>query len=131
MNMSELKRILIVDDDPRVLFILSAALGTLGPDYEIITAKNGRDALSRIAKSQFDLIITDIQMPDINGIELTQRVRSLDPHTPMVWITGYGSAHTRAEGDNLGVYKCLEKPVKIGEIRKTALEALETRGYIQ
>lgn len=129
--MNEPKRILVVDDDPKILFILSAALAGLGTNFEVTTAGNGRNALAKIAADHFDLIITDIQMPDINGIELTKKVRAMQPNIPMVWITGYGSPHTHAESDRLGVYKCLDKPVKIGEIRRTALDALGMRGYVQ
>lgn len=127
---SERKRILVVDDDPKILFILSAALRGLGSNFEITTAGNGTDALTKIATEYFDLVITDIQMPDINGIELTRKVRSIQPSLPIVWITGYGSTRTRIESDNLDVYKCLDKPVKIGEIRRTALDAMDIRGYV-
>ena len=118
-------RILIVDDEDKVLFILSAALRTMGTGIEVATAQSGREALTKIVQDRFDLTITDIQMPDVNGIELTEEIRSREPGMPVVWVTAYGTRHVREESSRLGVYECLEKPLKIGEIRRVAREALE------
>lgn len=125
-QMEESKRILVVDDEAEVLFILRAALMSLQGDVEISTARNGREALGKIEKTAFDLLITDINMPEINGIELTMEARSLMPDIQVVWITGYNNTgHLHEIGTQMGVYRCLDKPVKIGAIRETALKALE------
>lgn len=119
------KRILVVDDEASVLFILSVTLKALSGVAEVAMASNGHEALKQIEQGSFDLVITDINMPDINGIELTKEARLLSPSLQVVWITGYGNSHIREEGRRLGVYQCLDKPVRISELRKVALEALE------
>lgn len=122
--------ILVVDDETEILFILRAALMSMKADVEVSTASNGREALQKIGKGAFDLLITDINMPGINGIELTREVRSLNPDIQVVWITGYNhTGHLAEVGTQLGVYRCLDKPFKIGEIRETALNALEAHPH--
>ncbi len=124
------KHILVVDDETEVLFILRAALMSLKGDVEVSTARNGREALQKIEEGAFDLLITDINMPGINGIELTREVRSLNPDMQVVWITGYNhTGHLYEIGTQLGVYRCLDKPFKIGDIRETALKALAAREH--
>ena len=61
----------------------------------------------------------------MDGVELTEAVRALSPSTVVVWITAYGSQETNAEAQGLGVYRCLDKPLEVAEIRQIALEALE------
>lgn len=108
-----------------MLFVLSTALMTLTGDIEVATAGNGREALKKVREGPFDLMITDINMPDISGIELTEQVRTLKPDMPVVWITGFGASRVRDDCVRLDVYKCLDKPVKVSELRKTTLEALQ------
>jgi CheY-like chemotaxis protein len=122
------KRILVVDDDERVLFVLHDTLTRLGSEYEIVTAPNGHEALDRARKMPFDLIITDLRMPGMDGVELTEAVRTLSPSTVVIWITAYGRQETNAEARKLGVYRCLDKPLEVTEIRQIAREALEAAG---
>lgn len=123
------KRILVVDDDERVLFVLHDILAGLGSEYEIVTAQNGYEALDKARGIPFDLLITDLRMPGMDGVELTEAVRTLSPSTVVIWITAYGSQETNAEARRLGVYCCLDKPLEVAEIRQTAREALEAAGH--
>jgi DNA-binding NtrC family response regulator len=122
------KRILVVDDDERVLFVLHDTLIRLGSGYEIVTAQSGYEALDKAREVPFDLIITDLRMPGMDGVELTEAVRTLSPGTVVIWITAYGSQETNAEAQRLGVYRCLDKPLEVTEIRQIAREALEAAG---
>ncbi len=117
-------RILLVDDDTGVLFVLQETLAPLRDRYEIVSAGNGQSALARIRETHFDLVITDLRMPDIGGVELTETIRALNPSTQVVWITAYGSRTVAADAARLGVFRCLDKPLEIEEIRDTAREAL-------
>jgi YesN/AraC family two-component response regulator len=119
------KRILVVDDEERVLFILENALKKLGGNIEIVTANDGGEALEQVHKSPFDLLITDLRMPVMDGIDLTQAIRELSPETVIVWITAYDTFAVSSEAGRLGVRCCLEKPLEIGAIRAAAREALE------
>ena len=118
------KRILVVDDDERVLFVFHDALVKLGSEYDIVTARNGRAALEQAGETPFDLIITDLRMPDVDGVGLTEAIRALNSDVIVIWMTAYGCHRVRAEAARLAVYRCLDKPLEIGEIRDTVREAL-------
>ena len=118
------KRILVVDDDERVLFVFHDALVRLGSEYEIVTARNGRTAQEKVRETPFDLIITDLRMPDVDGIALTEAIRAHHAGATVIWMTAYGCHSVRAEAARLAVYRCLDKPLEISEIRDTVREAL-------
>lgn len=120
------KRILIVDDDERVLYVLRRALTGLGDGYEIVTAEGGREALSKAGVTPFDLLITDLRMADMGGIELTEGIKDLNASTVVVWVTAYGSHRVADEAGRLSVHRCLDKPLKVAEIRGIVREALES-----
>jgi len=119
------KRILVVDDDERILLVFHDALVKLGSEYEVVTAVNGRLGLEKARETPFDLIITDLRMPDIDGIAFTEAVRALDSGATVIWVTAYGCHKLKAQAARLAVYRCLNKPVEIREIRETARQALK------
>jgi putative two-component system response regulator len=123
--MPDCARILLVDDEERVLFVLSNALKKLGNRFEIVTARDGAQALDYARQLPFNLLITDLHMPLMDGVELTRAVKALCPETAVIWITAYGSYVRRAEAERLGVAYYLDKPLEIGEIRLRAVQALE------
>ncbi len=122
--MSFRKRILLVDDEEPVLFVLSEGLAMLGEEYEIVTAGGGHEALDKMEEMSFDLVITDIRMPDIDGLQFTEIIKALNPAAVVIWITAYDCYKMRGDADRLGVYRCLDKPLEIEEIRRTVREAL-------
>jgi len=124
--MDAIKRILVVDDDEQVLFVFHDALIRLGSDYEIVTAGSAQAALEKVRESPFDLIITDLRMPDMDGVALTEALRAFNSGVSVIWMTAFGCHRLKAEAARLAVYRCLDKPLEIREIRKTAREALET-----
>jgi DNA-binding NtrC family response regulator len=123
---TEHKRILIADDDPRVLLILRDVLLRMDRSYKIISTQNGREALQEIKEDTIDLLITDVRMPGIDGIELTKAIRTLNLETAVVWITAYGCGALKTECEQLEVHRCLDKPLRIGEIRQAVRDALMT-----
>ncbi len=118
------KRILIVDDEARVLLILHDTLQRLGSSVEVVTAQSSSEALKIARKEAFDLVITDLRMPGMDGVELTQALRNMYPAIRIVWITAYGCHKTSVESEKLGVFRCLDKPLEIKQIRQVAQEAL-------
>ena len=118
------KRILIVDDEARVLLILHDTLQRLGSTFEIVTAQSSSEALKIATKEAFDLLITDLRMPGMDGVELTRALKSMYPAISVVWITAYGCHKTSVESAKLGVFRCLDKPLEIKQIRQVAQEAL-------
>jgi DNA-binding NtrC family response regulator len=119
-------RVLLVDDDDRVLFVLHRAL--TGPEdaCQVEIAQTGSEALDRVRAGRVDLLVTDLVMADMDGVELTRAVRALEPEVVVIWMTAFGCHRVAHEAEELSVYKCLDKPVRIGQIRRIVQEALET-----
>ena len=114
-------RVLIIDDEPSVLVGLQLAFEDV--DWHIEVATSGATALERIGDG-FDLIITDKNLPDIDGVELVRRIRIDDPEVRVVMITGYASLDSAVETANLGIDAYIEKPFRdVFEVRKQ-VEAL-------
>ena len=116
------RRILIADDEARVLLILRDSLKKLG--HEIVTAQNGREALRMALEQPVDLVITDLRMPGMGGVDLARTIKASKPDTNFIWITAYGCHNVADECARLGILACLDKPLEIREIRRTVREAL-------
>lgn len=119
--------ILIVDDEDRILFVLQNALRKLEEGIEVIGAHTAHDALRKVEDEGCDLVITDLIMPDMDGVEFTERIQDIENGPTVVWMTAYGCRSFAAEAERLGVYRCVEKPLEIGEVRQLAREALLAR----
>lgn len=116
--------ILIVDDEERVLFVLQNALMKLEEGFEVIGAHTARDALRKLDERGCDLVITDLIMPDMDGVEFTERIRARENNPTVVWMTAYGCQSFAEEAERLGVFRCVEKPLEIDQVRQLAREAL-------
>lgn len=120
------KRVLVVEDDPEVLFVWTTALKKLA-EVEVATAEGGRQALDRFDADPFDLIITDLSMPDMNGVELTREIRRLNTDVPIVWVTAHAHYEDRMDEPGFDVETFLVKPVSIQQIRQVVRDALNRR----
>jgi len=118
------KRILVVDDDQVVLLVLRDALSRLGSDYEIVALGDGEQARELAEREWFDLVITDLSLPGMTGVELTDALRITGHGMRVIWITAHGCHNVDVQGEELGVYRCLDKPVEIDQIRQVVMEAL-------
>lgn len=123
MNTPNPKTIVIVDDEPSICEILCESFSENG--YQCLTAHNGRAALELIESSQPDLIISDYQMPGLNGMELLRFTRDLSLTTPIIWVTAHASPEMFREAWRLGIYDFFEKPFKIGQVVEMGIEALK------
>lgn len=123
--MDERQHILVVDDDERVLFVLNRALRALKNGYRVETARSGEEALEKAKARPYDILITDIVMSGMDGVELTEAIRDLRPDTVVIWITAHGRHRLQPNGKRLHVHQCLEKPIKIAEIRQAVVNAAE------
>lgn len=122
--MNDLKRILVVDDEKKVLFVFRGALRSLGEGYEVVTAADGYEALEKARQQPFDLLMTDLKMPDIDGIDLTREMLAINPNLTVIWMTAYGCHRVASKAAQLGVCCCLNKPLTIDEIRRAVHDAL-------
>jgi len=124
----EATRVLIVDDDPQVRSILSDVFQLTG--YIPRVAENGREGLERFKAERFPLILTDIKMPIMDGIEFFANVRALDPDTAVIILTGVGEMKTAIETLKAGASDFIMKPVNLDELVIAAERALERRRLI-
>ena len=110
------KRLLVVDDEPNLLTAIAAVLR--GENFEVKTARNGRDALLQVAQSLPDLIVSDVRMPLMDGCKLARQLRSA-PHTkliPIIFLTAKDETEDRIEGFRAGVDVYLTKPFEPDEL---------------
>jgi len=122
--MAATKRVLIVDDEDKILFVLRHALARLGQECQVQTASDGRQALEMARAAPFDLVVTDLRMPEMDGIELTRALRDLDGSPVVIWMTAYDGYIQAAEMERLQVHCCLDKPIEIGDLRRIVSEVL-------
>lgn len=117
-------RILIVDDEPDMLGMLRLVLGK-GCDCEVVSALSGKEALQLLAEVQPAVVVSDIKMPDLDGLSLLQRIREYDPAVSVVMMTGYGTIDMAVRALKDGAYDFLEKPFDRDNIVRVVKNALE------
>ena len=114
-------KILVIDDEigpresMRILF---------KDNYEVTVANSGEEGLQTIKKDPPDLVILDLKMPGMGGIEVLQKIKAINPQTKVIILTGYGSPETAQQAQKLGVTLCLNKPFDIFEIRQIVSEEI-------
>ncbi|RMH63206.1 MAG: response regulator [Calditrichaeota bacterium] len=118
------RRLLIVDDEETIRFSLCQSFIIAKKDYEVAMAASGEEALERMTEKPYDLIITDIFMPGISGLDLLQMVKEKYPETEVIVITAYGSDDKKDEAARLGARYYVEKPFEIKEIRQKVFDLL-------
>lgn len=116
-------RILLVDDEPSILSVLSTLLKAEG--YEVVPAQGGDKAQKHLESDAFDLMLSDIRMSPVNGMELLRQVRKARPAMPVIMLTAYGSVETAIEAMKLGAFDYVTKPFKVDELLITVERALE------
>ncbi len=118
-------KILVVDDEKSMRDFLSIMLNKEG--YEASTAGNGEDALRAVQAEIFDLVITDVKMPRMDGLEVLKMVKDVSPETVVLMITAFATTETAVEAMKLGAYDYITKPFKVEEIKLVIRKALEKR----
>ena len=124
----EKSRILVLDDDPVVTLSCKRILGAEG--YDITTVDKGEDALNKLSKEEFDLLISDIRLPDINGLTVLKESRVIQPSTDVVIITGYPTLEDAKESIKLGAFEYIEKPFTPDFMMHVAKKIFDKRGWI-
>ena len=116
-------KILLVDDEPSILSVLIALLKAEG--HEISPAQGGEKAIELLKSGSFDLMISDIRMRPVDGMDLLKLARELHPSISVLMITGYGSVETAVEALKFGAFDYITKPFKVDELLITVKRALE------
>lgn len=112
----QLRRILVVDDEENARIALSKILTRQG--YEVASAGNGYEALNYLRGKDVELIITDINMPEMNGLSFLRELNRSHPASNVIMITAYGEVESYIEAMNLGAFEYINKPVKVEELKK-------------
>jgi two-component system response regulator PilR (NtrC family) len=118
-------RLLVVDDERSMRELLSIVLRREG--YAVTLAENGRMAIDQLERSRFDLLISDIKMPDMSGVEVLRAAKRIDPDILGIMITAFASADTAIEAMRLGAHDYLSKPFDVDELKIKVRNALEQR----
>ncbi len=120
-------RILIVDDEESIRQFVSRALQLSGHGFTVDTAEDGLQALEALAAAPYELLVTDIVMPGLDGIELALKVAKDHPATAIMLMTGYASEKQRAYGLDRLIHKVVSKPFSLKQICAAVEEVLASR----
>ncbi|MCD5993227.1 sigma-54-dependent Fis family transcriptional regulator [Pseudomonas sp. CDFA 602] len=127
--MTSRQKILIVDDEPDIRELLEITLGRMKLDTR--SARNVTEAHDWLARETFDLCLTDMRLPDGNGLELVQHIQHSHPHVPVAMITAHGSLDTAIHALKAGAFDFLTKPVDLGRLRELVNSALRLNLGVQ
>jgi len=122
---SDRKRILIVDDDEKLAALLQESLRTLDEGYDVVTARGTDEALAKLSKRSFDLVITDLMMPEVDGLQLLEALKAINPSIVTVAMTAFDSQEIRAKAERSGIYRYLVKPFSVHEFGQCVKDAFE------
>ena len=120
--MDTVGKILFVDDDASLRTVVSIALKR--DNHEVVVATDGDDALGKFAQERFDLVIQDVRMPGMNGLELLERLKQINPDTPVVVMTAFSAWDVAVDAMRLGAFDYLKKPFDNDELRILARRAI-------
>jgi DNA-binding response OmpR family regulator len=116
-------RVLIVDDEAELVTALEERLNLRG--FEARGVTTGADALALLAEMPFDVVLLDLKMPGLGGLEVIKRIKEEQPGLQVILLTGWGSEEDAVKGKALGAYDYLMKPVKISDLVRVLLSACD------
>ena len=117
------KRILLVDDDETILVPFQHILRDEG--YRVDTASNGREALEKAGEAEYQMVISDIKLPDVQGIEVAKKIREFNRNIRLIIITGFPDLADSIETIDLGIDEILIKPIKPDELLRAVKESIQ------
>jgi len=124
------KNVLIVDDEEDLTWSIAKHLSKDKERYDLYAVNSGADALLKLQETDIDLVVTDIRMPEISGLDLLMKVREFYPQTKVIIMTAYGSSEIQEEANKRGCFKYIEKPFEISQLRQMILDGVEEkRGF--
>lgn len=121
--MTAAKTVLVADDEPNIRRVLEAVFHKDG--FTVLTAENGKRAVETASTTPIDLLVTDLIMPDMTGVEVLRAVKQIQPNCAALVITAYGTIKTAVEAIRLGAFNYITKPFDVDEVRQLVRKALE------
>ncbi len=117
--------ILVVDDEENAREGLSKILSKEG--YRVETAANGKEAIDTLKRQRYELVITDMRMPLMDGFEVLREIKKMDENIGVIMITAYGEVESYLEAMNMGAFEYINKPVRVNELKRVISKVLEAR----
>ena len=117
------RRILVVDDEQNIRHVLSMMISFIG--FEVDVAENGDQALHALLKSKFDLVLTDFNMPGMDGFTLAYHIKEISPETPVILVTGEDREQIFKKKEESSVDSILFKPVRLQDVQKILQNMLD------
>ena len=122
-------QVLVVDDEEIARTNLEYILRKEG--HQVSTAANGLEAMEKVKAQEFDVILTDLKMEKMDGIQLLESVKQIAPHTEIIMVTGYATVSTAVDALKKGAAHYLSKPIKLEELRATVREIIDKKRHVQ
>jgi ATP-dependent Lon protease len=122
-------QVLVVDDEEIARTNLEYIMRKEG--YQVATAANGMEALDKVRDQEFDVVLTDLKMEKMDGIQLLESVKQINPHTEIVMVTGYATVSSAVDALKKGAAHYLSKPIKLDELRSTVREIIDKKRHMQ
>lgn len=122
--MTQVKKssIMVVDDEQDILIVLGEFLSREG--FKVLTASNGKMAIEKMSEQKIDLVLLDMAMPGLNGIETLRELKKIRPEVSVIMITAYRDAEKVVEAFRLGAYDCIFKPFDLKYLRQAVMVKL-------
>lgn len=120
-----MQNVMIVDDEEDIVQLMSETLQLWG--YNPVTAHDGEEAIEKFKENPVDLVITDLKLPKINGVELLDKIKDMDDSTEVIMFTGYPEVGSAIEAMKNGAFDYLTKPIDLGELRLKIERGLEKK----
>ena len=124
-SLTEAATILVVDDEENAREGLSKILSKEG--YSVDMAANGKEAIEILRRQSFDLVITDMRMPLMDGFEVLREIKKMNENIGVIMITAYGEVESYLEAINMGAFEYINKPVRVNELKRVITKVLEER----
>ena len=122
--------ILIIEDEAAIRRVLSKIIGEESDTYQIEEAENGLVGLEMILQKEYDLILCDIKMPKMDGVEVLEKIKKISPEIPVIMISGHGDLDTAVETMRLGAFDYISKPPDLNRLLTTVRNALMSKNLI-
>lgn len=120
-------KILIIEDEAAIRRVLSKILSEESDQYQIEEASDGLDGIEKIKKTDYDLVLCDIKMPKMDGVEVLEAGRKLKPETPFIMISGHGDLNTAVQTMRIGAFDYISKPPDLNRLLTTVRNALDRK----
>ena len=123
-------KILIIEDEAAIRRVLVKILSEENSTYQVTQAEDGLEGIEKIRDEDFDLVLCDIKMPKMDGVEVLQAAKKIKPETPMVMISGHGDLDTAVQTMRLGAFDYISKPPDLNRLLNTVRIALNSKELV-